>query len=342
LITFFCFAVIFCNSGFLPFRYGQKEEKRQFKVDAIIVATGYDLYDLSRVSEYNYDPDKNIIHAGQLERMIIGTGPTQGKVVRPSDGKVPGSVAFVLCAGSRSKNHREYCSLICCMYSMKEASLIKAKLEDPARISIFYTDIRAVGKQFEEYYSDVRSKQIRFMRGKPSDVIPTANGNAIVRFEDTLGGGVHEEEFELVVLAPAIVPNAATESIRSMLKLPTSSDGFLKEEHPKYKPVDTSVKGVFVAGCVQGPKDIPDSVAMGSGAAAEAMAAIISREQVIDLHLHMLQVFLATSLERDVLHHGIKVWIVASLLDQYAQNRDLSLLAHMDQVHLHGEGFPLR
>lgn len=257
-----------CVNISYPIRYGQKKEKREFTVDCIIVATGYDLYDLSKIKEYNYGKYKNVIHAGQLERMIHTVGVRGGRIARPSDGKTPKGVAFVLCSGSRDENHCEYCSKICCMYSIKEAFLLRDLLGEDVRISIFYTDIRAAGKQFEEYYNDVRKKNIEFVRGRPSDIIGTRNDNLILRVTDTFTAKVLEEEFDMVVLAPAMVPSKASESIGKMLKLPKSLDGFFMEEHPKYKPVDTRVLGTFIAGCAHSPKDIPDSVQQGAAAAA--------------------------------------------------------------------------
>ncbi|MFP3953141.1 MAG: FAD-dependent oxidoreductase [Candidatus Bipolaricaulota bacterium] len=259
--------------------FSQTEEHRTLNVDTIVVATGFDIYDLSKVGQYNYEESDNIIHAGQLERMMTGTGPTQGNIVRPADGRTPENVAWVLCAGSRDKDHNEYCSQICCMYSMKQARLLRNMLGPGTRLSIFFTDIRAAGKGFEEFYNDTQNSNIEFIRGRPSSVEPTKEDRVRIKAVDTTLNEQLEYDYDLVVLAPAIVPSEGTKEIAKLLKLPKSNDGFLKESHPKFKPVDTQAKGVFIAGAAQGPKDIPSSVLQG-GAAASRVSNLIGVDEV--------------------------------------------------------------
>jgi len=251
--------------------FSQNERIERFKVDTIIVATGFDVMDASMITQYGYGRYKNVMIAPQIERMNVPQGPTGGRIIRPSDGKVPESIAYILCVGSRNKNFYPYCSVICCMYSIKEAGLLKRKLGDSTEITIFYTDIRASGKGFEEYYNAVQKLGVKFVRGRVAEIIEKENGNLILRVEDTLENKKREMEFEMVVLAPAIIPNKDGRKIGEILKLPISEDGFFLESHPKYKPVDTSIQGVFIAGCAQGPKDIPQSVQQGSAAAARAI-----------------------------------------------------------------------
>lgn len=262
--------------------FSQTPERRTLKVDTIVVATGFDIYDLGNIGEYNYDRGENIIHAGELERMMTGTGPTQGNIIRPSDGQTPDSVAWVLCAGSRDQDHKEYCSQICCMYSMKQARLLRNMLGPDTRLSIFYTDIRAAGKGFEEFYNDTQNSNVEFIRGRPSEVKPRDDDRVRVTAVDTTLNEELEYDYDLVVLAPAIVPSEGTKEIARMLKLPRSNDGFLKESHPKFKPVDTQAKGVFIAGTAQGPKDIPSSVLQGGAAAARASNLIGVEEIKLD------------------------------------------------------------
>lgn len=262
--------------------FSQTPERRTLKVDTIVVATGFDIYDLGNIGEYNYDRGENIIHAGELERMMTGTGPTQGNIIRPSDGQTPDSVAWVLCAGSRDQDHKEYCSQICCMYSMKQARLLRNMLGPDTRLSIFYTDIRAAGKGFEEFYNDTQNSNVEFIRGRPSEVKPRDDDRVRVTAVDTTLNEELEYDYDLVVLAPAIVPSEGTKEIARMLKLPKSNDGFLKESHPKFKPVDTQAKGVFIAGTAQGPKDIPSSVLQGGAAAARASNLIGVEEIKLD------------------------------------------------------------
>lgn len=261
--------------------FSQQEQHKSIEVDTIIVATGFDIYDMSKIGEYNYENSDNIIHAGQLERMMIGTGPTDG-VIRPSDGKTPKSVAWVLCSGSRDEDHKEYCSQICCMYSMKQARLLRNSLGPDVRLSLFYTDIRAAGKGFEEFYNDTQDNNIEFIRGRPSKVVTTPDDKVEVTAVDTTINEQLEYNYDLVVLAPAIVPSEGTKKIARILKLARSGDGFLKESHPKFKPVDTQSKGVFIAGTAQGPKDIPSSVLQGGAAASRAKNLIGVDEITLD------------------------------------------------------------
>lgn len=260
--------------------FTQQEKHHQINVDSIVVATGFDLYDLENLKEYNYGKSDDIIHAGHVERMIMGTGPTGGKIIRPSDGREPKSIAWILCAGSRDIEHKEYCSQICCMYSMKQANLLRNNLGPEVKLSIFYTDIRAAGKGFEEFYNDVSDQDIEFIRGKPSEIYPQNGGEKIVvRATDTIIGEILTDTFDLVVLAPAVVPSEGTKKMSDMIKIPRSADGFLQESHPKFKPVDTQVKGVFIAGMAQGPKDIPRSVQQG-GAAASRVSQMLSKDNI--------------------------------------------------------------
>ena len=244
------------------------------KVGTMIVATGFDLYEIQKKEEWGYGVHDNIITGLQFERLINASGPTGGKLIRPSDGQKPHSVAFVLCAGSRDQNANAYCSRVCCMYSLKHAHQIMEKM--PGTIPyIFYMDIRAFGKAYEEFYYRIQNEGAKFIRGRVARIQEDpATRNLIIQAEDTLLGTPIELDAEMVVLANAIVPGAETELLRNKLTISKSQDTFLLEAHPKLNPFSTSTDGIYLAGCCQGPKDIPDTVAQAAGAAAAAQIPI--------------------------------------------------------------------
>ncbi|MCX8168677.1 MAG: hydrogenase iron-sulfur subunit [Candidatus Methanomethylicia archaeon] len=244
-------------------------------VDAIIVATGYDPFDATKLKQYGYGVYKNIIMAPQLERMVMPVGPTGGKVIRLSDGKLAMKIAFIHCVGSRDEQiGRPGCSRVCCMYTIKQAMTLKR--QDVTRdIHLYYIDIRAYGRGFEEYYSRAQDLGVKFIRGKVSEVIEDPiTHNVIVRAEDTLTGRFIEDEYDLVVLSIGLIPSKGTEELAKKLKLSLGPDGFLLEAHPKYRPVDTLREGIFICGCIQGPKDIADTVAQASAAAGRVLRLI--------------------------------------------------------------------
>lgn len=260
--------------------FTQKDEILNIEAGAIILATGYDVYDISKVTEYGYERYPNVINSMEFERMVNASGPTEGKVVRNSDKKEPRKIAFIQCVGSRSEKHNKYCSGICCMYSLKHTHQIKEK-NPGAEVYVFYMDMRAVGKGYEEFYWSAKENGVNFVRGRPSRIVEDkSTGNLRISVEDTLEGESKEMNFEMVVLAPAIVPSNV-EKIKRLLNVSTSADNFFMEAHPKLKPVDSITSGVFLAGCSQAPKDIPASVAQGSAAASRAMT-LLGKEVEID------------------------------------------------------------
>lgn len=250
----------------------QKDEIVEFKVGAVIVATGFDTFDPSRKPEYGYDQYPNVITGMEMERLVSASGPTGGKVMI-SNGEEeiePKEVAFIKCVGSRDESvGNEYCSRVCCMYTAKQAHLIREKLPD-ANIRIYYMDVRAFGKGYEEFYDRVRRENVRYIRGNPSEIFKKGN-KLIVKAEDTLTATPLEDEVDMVVLGVGLEPRAEMREIMDLLRLSQSTDRFFLEAHPKLGPVDTATDGVFIAGCCQGPKDIPDTVAQAKGAAASAM-----------------------------------------------------------------------
>lgn len=255
--------------------YEQKDEIITEKVGAVIIATGYDTYDAILKEEYGYGIYNNVITGLQLERLIHPAGPTKGELKRPSDqGKIK-RIAFVQCVGSRDERANKYCSRVCCMYAIKNAILIKERYPD-IEIYIFYIDIRAFGKGYEEFYKRAQEEfGIKFIRGRVAEILEDPDTkNLIIRADDTLLNVIVEAEVDLAVLSVAIIPRKDSENLQKLFGLVTSPDGFLMEAHAKLRPVDTQVDGIFLAGCVQGPKDIPDTVAQAKAAASSALGLI--------------------------------------------------------------------
>lgn len=270
-----------CERGAV--KHDQESEFIDLEVGTIIVATGYDPYDPTEKLEYGYGVHTNVITAMEIERMINASGPTEGKVLKPSDMEKPKRVAFIHCVGSRDeKIGKPYCSRVCCMYSMKNAQLIKDKMPD-SEVTLYYMDIRAFGKGFEEFYKNSQEKYgIKFVRGRPAEILENEDLTLTVRGEDTLLNKVTEYDYDLVVLSIGLIPPEGSEQLRQTIGLSKSGDGFLMEAHPKLRPVDTLTDGVYLAGVAQGPKDIPDAVAQGSGAAARAAIPMVKGEVEIE------------------------------------------------------------
>jgi len=255
----------------------QKPEEIELEVGAIVVATGFDIYLPNDDSLYGYGRYDNVITALELERLILAAGPTAGKVVRASDGKKPHSVAFIQCVGSRDVNKYEYCSGFCCMYALKNSILLKEKYKDDVEVYVLYIDMRTPFKGYEEFYRRARDLGINFIRGKASQILEDPKTkNLFIRAEDMTLGEPIELEAELVVLCTAAVPKKGADEVARIFSISRGTDGFFMESHPKLKPIDTAVDGIFLAGACQAPKDIPYSVAQGSGAAGRA-ATILSK-----------------------------------------------------------------
>jgi len=249
----------------------QQPQELNVEVGAIVVATGYDLFDARKKEEYGYGVYDNVLTGLALERLLSASGPTGGRIVRPSDGKMPRKVAFVQCVGSRDeKVGNLYCSRVCCMYATKQAQLIKEHIPD-AEVMIFYMDIRAFGKGFEEFYRRAEEEfNIKYVKGRVAEIIEdTVTKNLLIRAENIESDELIEEEMDMVILSAGIVA-AVTDEMKKVLPIPIGDDGFFASAHPKIDPVTTSLEGVFTAGVAEGPKDIPDTVAQASAAAMKA------------------------------------------------------------------------
>ncbi len=266
-----------CPAGAINFE--DEEKVVEVEVGAIIVATGFEEFDPTPLKQYGFGKYPNVITQLQLARMFDPSGPTEGKVVRLSDNQPAKKIVMVQCVGSRDEHYCPYCSAICCMIALKHAQLIKIEQDPDAEITICYIDMRAAGKGYEEYYQRAQKYGIRFVRGKVAEVYEDPETKEIIaRVEDTLSGNVLELRADLLVLSAAVVPSPGTSELAKVLGIETNEYGFISPLHPKISPVDTSRLGIFVCGCATGPRDIPDSVAMGSAAAARAAEFLESRE----------------------------------------------------------------
>ena len=269
----------FCKPEAIDFE--QEDEIIEVEVGAIIVATGFDLLDPTPMTQYGYGHYDNVYTSLEVERMISSTGPTEGQVLL-KDGSTPQSVAIIHCVGSRDENYHLYCSRVCCMYGLKHAHLIKEKTG--ADVYQMYIDMRCFGKGYEEFYRRISEEGVNFIRGKVAQVTDVAltdeeKGKLVVVCEDTLLGDLIRVPVDMVILSVAIEPRADAAEVASLFGLQMDGDGFFEEEHYKLDPMGSGVEGIYLAGCCQGPKDIPDTVAQAIGAAAKALA-LVSRGEV--------------------------------------------------------------
>jgi len=256
--------------------FTQREQVERIQVGAIIIATGFRTVDPRRMPYYGYGVYPNVYTALEVERLVNASGPTGGKVIL-RDGRKPATVGIVHCVGSRDEKTNRWCSRVCCMYSLKLAHLIKE--HTGAEIFNFYIDIRTPGKGFEEFYQRLLNEGVHFIRGRVAEVTdwaldPTEEGRLVIRVEDTLLGTVRRIPVDMVVLATGLEPREDAQEVRRRFNITCSTEGFFLERHPKLAPVSTFTDGIFLAGCCQGPKDIPDTVAQAGAAAMEALALI--------------------------------------------------------------------
>ena len=258
-----------CGPGAIDF--AQNPEESELEVGTIIVSTGANVCDPSFLPQYGYTRYMNVITSVEFERLINAGGPSGGRLIRPSDLQVPDTVAFVQCVGSRSERSGHlYCSNVCCMNTIKDSLLIKEHWPD-TQIYVFYVDIRAYGKGFEELYKRARNAGVVFIRGLPAEIIEEKKTNDLwLLGENTLEKQLYKVNAEMAILSIGIEPRRDSDVIQRLFTLSKTSEGFFMEAHPKLRPVDTPTGGVFLAGCAESPKDIKDSVTQASAAAARA------------------------------------------------------------------------
>ena len=258
-----------CEKGCINFHMSDEEIIEE--IGTIIVATGLKPYDPTELDEYGYTRFQNVLTSLEFERLVNAGGPSLGKLIRPTDRKRPASVGFVQCVGSRSaKKGGEYCSNICCMNSIKSALVLKEHYPD-MEVKVFYIDIRAFGKGFEELYTRSRRMGVQYIRGLPGNVEETDDKSMRVAVENTATGKLEFHDLGMLVLALGIEPPKGTQRLQEFMGLQLNADGFYLEAHPKLQPVDAATRGIFYAGCAEGPKDIKESVTQASAAAVRAI-----------------------------------------------------------------------
>ena len=255
-----------CEAGAVD--YSQEDEIVELDVGAVVVATGFAMWDPTQLPQYSHDLSPNIITGLEFERLSSAAGPTGGEIVT-AEGKTPERVAIIHCVGSRDENAHPYCSRFCCMYSLKQAHLIHDKTG--AEVFDFYMDMRAFGKAYEEFYERVQEEGITFIRGRGAEVEVLPDGKLRVKGEDADLGRLVAADVDLVVLATAIEPQPDSDRVAAVCGLGRTPDGFFAEAHPKLRPVETSTAGVFLAGSCQGPRDVPDTVTHAGAAALEVV-----------------------------------------------------------------------
>jgi heterodisulfide reductase subunit A len=259
-----------CECGAI--NYNDKDRLVTLDVGTIIVSTGYDPIDPTHLMNLGYGKYENVVTGLEMERLLSSTGPVLGKPVRPSDAKAPHSVAFIQCVGSRDTREgcKPYCSRVCCLYAIKQARQYKEKHPE-ADIYIYYMDIRAFGKGYEEFYdSAARDFGIKFIRGRVAELQENKDKSILIRSEDTLLGIPMALSVDMVVLSVGLDSKPDASEMAAKLSIQRTGDGFFMEAHPKLRPVDCLTDGIFVAGVAQGPKDIPDAVSQAKGAASGA------------------------------------------------------------------------
>jgi heterodisulfide reductase subunit A len=259
--------------------YKETDQIRELKVGAIVVATGFDVFDPRMAPQYGYGKSDNVCTALEFERILSSTGPTGGQILL-KNGEVPKSVALIHCVGSKTKGYNEYCSGICCMCSLKLAHLIKKKLPD-AKVLEFYSDLCLPGKGYQKFFNGLCEEGIDFVRTKTSgstEVIEEG-GQLLVQYED-ISEIKKKTSFDMVVLVSAIEPARGSDHVAKTFDIAQGDDGFFLEQDEKLAPVSTSTEGIFIAGCAQGPKDIQGSVAQGQAAAGEILSRLIPGEKL--------------------------------------------------------------
>jgi len=263
-----------CPAGAID--YNQQDQLLDVQVGAVVVATGYGMWDPRKLPQYSYGLSPNIITGLQFERLVSAGGPTGGHIVT-AEGKKPERVAIIHCVGSRDVNAHPYCSRFCCMYSLKHAHQVRD--HTGAQVYQFYMDMRAFGKAYEEFYERVQREGVYFVRGRGAEVVVLDDGRIQVKAENTNLGIPVQIDVDMVILETAMEAPHDSDRVATLFGISRSASGFFQEAHPKYRPVESTRPGVFLAGCCQGPKDIPDTVAQAKAAAASALVVLKNTAQ---------------------------------------------------------------
>lgn len=273
----------FCPTEAIDF--DQQDEIVTVKVGNIVLATGYDLFDARRVTNYGYGRLPNVFTSLEMERLTNAAGPTNGAIFLRDGKTTPKAVGIIHCVGSRDRNFNNYCSVICCMQSLKFAHLIHERTD--ATIYNFYIDMRTPFKDYDEFYQRVMEEGTLFVRGKVAQVtdvprIPSEEGKLIIQVEDTLVGRQRRIPVDMVVLSSGLEPRADSKETAKLFGISCSVNGWFIEKHPKLDPIATMTEGIYIAGCAQGPKDIPATVAQGAAAAARVLVRIGQKEMALE------------------------------------------------------------
>ena len=273
----------FCPTGAIDFN--QQDEMLNVEVGNIILATGYDLFDARRVSNYGYGRLPNVFTSLEFERLSNAAGPTNGNIVLRDGKTTPKSVGIIHCVGSRDKNFNNYCSVICCMQGLKFAHLVHERTG--ATVYNFYIDMRTAYKAYDEFYQRVLEEGTLFVRGKVAEVTDAARGEKekgklVIQVEDTLAGKQRRIPVDMVILSSGLQPRSDAREVGKLFGISCSTDGWFTEKHPKLDPMATMTEGIFIAGCAQGPKDIPSSVAQGAAASARVLDKILQKEVALE------------------------------------------------------------
>jgi len=273
----------FCPTGAIDFN--QQDEMLHIDVGNIVLATGYDLFDARRVSNYGYGRLPNVFTSLEFERLSNAAGPTSGNIVLRDGKTTPKSVGIIHCVGSRDKNFNNYCSVICCMQGLKFAHLVHERTG--ATVYNFYIDMRTAYKAYDEFYQRVLEEGTLFVRGKVAEVTDAARnerekGRLIIQCEDTLAGKQRRIPVDMVILSSGLQPRADAKEVGKLFGISCSMDGWFTEKHPKLDPVATMTEGIYIVGCAQGPKDIPSSVAQGAAASARVLDKILQKEVALE------------------------------------------------------------
>ena len=268
---------LFCPTEPKSIDFTQEDEIIQLNVGNIILATGYDLFDCRRIPQYGYGRLANVFTSLEFERLCNAAGPTAGEVVLRDGITKPESVGIIHCVGSRDNKYNSYCSVICCMQSLKFAHLVKERTG--AEVYNFYIDMRTPFKDYDEFYQKVLAEGVHFVRGRVAEVTdaarnPGEEGKIIIQVEDTFIGKQRRIPVDMMILSAALEPRHDSNEVAYTFGIACSANGWFIEKHPKLDPVATMTEGVFIAGCAQGPKDIPATVAQGAAAAARVLGRI--------------------------------------------------------------------
>jgi heterodisulfide reductase subunit A len=273
----------FCPTGAIDFN--QQDEMLEVPVGNIILATGYDMFDARKVSNYGYGRLPNVFTSLEFERLSNAAGPTNGNIVLRDGKTTPKSVGIIHCVGSRDKNFNNYCSVICCMQGLKFAHLVHERTG--ATVYNFYIDMRTAYKAYDEFYQRVLEEGTLFVRGKVAEVTDAARGEKekgklIIQVEDTLASKQRRIPVDMVILSSGLQPRSDAKDVGKLFGISCSTDGWFTEKHPKLDPMATMTDGIYIAGCAQGPKDIPSSVAQGAAASARVLDKILQKEVALE------------------------------------------------------------